>query len=223
MRDPTLEKVTNKRFEDFPATTLYIDDLSEIADVVSRTCKRLEIEVGEYKITDKSELQEIAERFPDGRFSDIRIEGYDPYVSFDFRSFAVSAYVSDDSIQARGVVSMVRDIVARGKKRKPALLINILSNILVAAGVWQLISKEYVLGLALLLLSLVTIPIAVRYDMKNSVIIHSRRRSEVTTFFQRKKDDVAIAIIAAALGGIVTYVLTKYVLRRLPNSAATSR
>ena len=207
-----MEKITSKRFDDFPATTLYIDDFSEIADLISQTCDRLEIKAGEYKITETSELQALAEKFPEGRFSDIYINGYDPYISFDIRSFGISAYVSDDSIETRGLVSIVRDIVARGEKRRPALLITMFSNVSVAAGVWQLLSKEYVFGIALLILSLVVLPLAVAYDMKNSVIIHSKRRGEVTTFFQRKKDDVVIAIIAAVLGGVVTYALTKYVL-----------
>ena len=207
-----MERVTTKRFDDFPATTLYIDDFSEIIDTLFEACKRIEIKVGEYKITDKAELQALAEKFPDGRFSDVRIEAYDPYISFDFRSFAVSAYVSHDSIELRGVISKVRDIVARGKKKRPSLPISTLSYITVAVGVWQLLSKEYFLGAVLLLLSLAVIPLAVRFDMKNNVVIHSKRRGEVTSFLQRKRDDILISLISAILGGVVTYLLTKYVL-----------
>ena len=65
------------------------------------------------------------------------------------------------------------------------------------------------MGSLLIILSLASIPISVGYGMKNTVIVHSQSRGSVRTFFERKKDDIALAFIAAFLGGAITYLTTK--------------
>ena len=65
------------------------------------------------------------------------------------------------------------------------------------------------MGALLIFLSFATIPMGVRYNMKNKVIVHSQQRSDVKTFFERKKDDIALVVISATLGGIIAYMITK--------------
>ncbi|MDO8789897.1 MAG: hypothetical protein Q7J42_17615 [Sulfuritalea sp.] len=204
-----MEKITNKISEDFPPTTLYLDDLAQIVEVLAQACKEIEIKTGEYKITDPSELTELASKFPAGRFDHVYLKGYDPFISIDLRTYGVSAYISEDTLVQRGIVSKVRDIVNSGKKKNPGWFYVALSNVAVLVGTWQIVSKEYVVGALLILLSLATIPLNVRSGMKNKVIVHSQQRSEVKTFFERKKDDIALAGISAILGGIVGYMITK--------------
>jgi hypothetical protein len=207
-----LEKITSRRIEDFPPTTLYLDDLSEIVGVMAQACSHIEIKSGDYKITDASELDVLASRFPSGRFDDVYLQGYDPYISIGLRKHAISAYISEDALEQRGIVSKVRDIINDGKKRNPEWLFAALSNIAVAVGMWQIISKEYYVGALLVLLSFAIIPISVNYGMKNKVVIHSKKRGEVKTFIERKKDDISLAVISALLGGAITYVVTKFML-----------
>jgi hypothetical protein len=103
-----LERNSNKILEDFPPTTLYIDDLAEIIEVFREGCKRVEVAAGEYKIADMSELEALAAKFSGDRFIDVKIQGNDPYVSVEFRPYAVRAYISEDSLEQRGVISKVR-------------------------------------------------------------------------------------------------------------------
>lgn len=208
-RESILEKITNKISEDFPPTTLYLDDLSQIVEVLVQSCKKIEVKTGDYKITDPSELNALASKFPAGRFDHVYLQGYDPYVSIELRTSGVSAYISEDTLVQRGIVSKIRDIVNSGKKKNPGWFYGALSNVAAFAGTWQIISKEYVVGALLVFLSLATIPISVRYGMKNKVIVHSQRRSDVKTFFERKKDDIALAAISATLGGVIAYMITK--------------
>ena len=204
-----MERVTNKRIEDFPPTTLYLDDLAEIVNIVANACQRIEVRAGDYKITDARELTELASKFPTGRFADVCIQGYQPYLSADFRTYGVSVYISEDTLEQRGIVSKVRDIVIGGKKKNPGWLYGALSNIAAGVGAWQLMSKEYVVGGLLLFLSLAAVPVTVRHGMKNKVIVHSKSCGEVKPFFERKKDDIALAVISAILGGAVGYAITK--------------
>jgi len=201
----------SRRFEDFPSATLYLDDLSEILGTLAKACKSIEVRAGDYKICDPAELHVLASQFPKGRFGHIYLQGNDPYVSIDLRTSGVSAYISKDTLEQRGLVSKIRDIVQRGKKRNlhPGWLFSGLSNIAVIVATWQFISKEYLMGSLLIILSLASIPISVGYGMKNTVIVHSQSRGSVRTFFERKKDDIALAFIAAFLGGAITYLTTK--------------
>ena len=112
-----MEKITSKRSEDFPPATLYLDDLSQIVEVLAQACKRIEVKTGDYKITDPSELNALASKFPAGRFDHICLQGYDPYISSDLKTYGVSAYNSEDTLVQRGIVSTIREIVNSGKKR----------------------------------------------------------------------------------------------------------
>lgn len=207
-----MERIETKRFEDFPSTALYLDDLSEIIDTLAKVCRTIEVKAGDYKITDPTELPKLASQFSEGRFNGVYITGEGPYVSVDLRTSGISVYVSQDTLELRGLVAKVRDIVVRGKKRNPHLgwFFSGLSNIAMVVAVWQFMSKEYSLGALLAVLSLASIPISVSYGMKNSVIVYSQPRGSVKTFFERKRDDIALAVIAAFLGGVVTYLTTKF-------------
>lgn len=213
VRELILEKIGSRRMEDFPPTTLYLDDLSEIVGIFTKACKCIEIKAGDYKITDPAELEALATKFPNGRFESIYLQGYEPYISLDLRTFGVTAYISDDTLEQRGVVAKVRDILNKGKKKSPRLLFYALTYIAAFVGTWQIISKDYLLGLPLIGLSLVSISVSVNYGMKNKVVVHSHLRGTAKTFFERKKDDIALAVISAflgaLLGGVITYLLRK--------------
>lgn len=164
------------------------------------------------KITDLAELTELATKFPSGRFDDVFIQGYEPYISVDLRTFGVSAYISADTVEQRGVIARISDVVSRGKKRSPYRLYVVLVSLAMLVGIWQVFAKEYVLGTALVVLSFVSIPFAVRCGMKNEVIIHSETKGATKSFLERKKDDIALAVIAAFIGGAVTYLFTKFLI-----------
>lgn len=204
-----MEKITNKRIEDFPPATLYLDDLSQIVEVLAKACKVIEVKTGDYKITDPSELNALASKFPAGRFDDIYLKCNDPYLSIDLKTYGVSAYISEDTLVQRGIISTIREIVNGGKKTNPEWFYPVLINIPLLVGLSQLISKEYIMGALLIFLSLATVPMGVRYSMKNKVIVHSQQRSEMKTFFERKKDDIALVAISATLGAVIAYMITK--------------
>jgi hypothetical protein len=198
-------------FEDFPSATLYLDDLSEIFGILAEACDKVEVTAGDYEICDPDELDALASKFPQGRFGHIHLQGYDPYIAIDLRTSGVSANISKDTFEQRGLVSKLRDIVQRGKKRNlhPGWLFTGLSHISILGFAWQLFSKEYLMGALLFSLSIASLWISVRYNMKNKVIVHSQRRGSVRTFFERKKDDIALSFIAALFGGAITYLITK--------------
>lgn len=205
-----MERVSNKHIEDFPASTLYLDDLTEIIDTFAQACKEIEVTAGDFKITDTSELKALAAKFTDGRFADVKIQGYDPYVSLELWSFRARAYISEDSLDQRGVVSKIREVLHRQRKMRPDLVVDIASGLLLAIFIWQLIVEAYLLSTPFLLAAVALSTFSVRMRIKNTVIVYSKNRNEVNSFFQRKKDDVLLAVISAALGAAASYAATKF-------------
>jgi hypothetical protein len=205
-----LERVSNKLVDDFPAATLYLDDLAEIVDTFVQACKKIDVTAGEFKIADPSELSALAAKFPDGRFADITIQGYEPYVSLELWSFRARAYVSEDSLEQRGVVSKVREVIHRRRKVRPDRVIDIAAAISLCIGLWQVMSKTYLLGGPLLFAAFALVPLSSRMRSKNTVLVYAKSRADSKSFFQRKKDDVLLAVIAAAFGAAASYAVAKF-------------
>jgi hypothetical protein len=204
-----LERVSNKLIDDFPAATLYLDDLTEIVDTFAQACKNIDVSAGEFKIADPSELSALAAKFPNGRFADIKIQGYDPYVSLELWSYRARAYVSEDSLEQRGVVSKIREVLHQHRKMRPDRVIDIAAAFSLCIGIWQVMGKTYLLGGPLVFAAFALFPLSGRMRSR-TVLVYAKKRADVKSFFQRKKDDVLLAVIAAAFGAAASYAATKF-------------
>ena len=78
----SLKKIGNKRIEDFPPTTIYLDDLVEVVSILSETCKEVEIRYLRIATNDGAELIELAKNFTDDALM-MSIKSYNPYISID--------------------------------------------------------------------------------------------------------------------------------------------
>lgn len=203
-----MERVASRSFEDFPATTIYLDDLQEIVEIIGNTCGRIEIVAGDYRISDPKEIPLLADKFGD-RFDSMSIQGREPYISIDLRSYGVRAYISEDSAVQMGIVARIREVLNRGKRRSFGWLYNVLTTGLAFSGAVAIMAKEYGVGFVMLAGSFVLIPLSVKSEMKNKVVVHTRARGQVMTFFQRRKEDILIAAISAGLGGAITHLISK--------------
>ena len=203
-----MERVSNKHDENLPAATLYLDDVIEIIDTFSKACTRLEISAGEYKIADPTELKALADKFPVGKFEDLKIQGFEPFVSLELRSYGARTYISEDSLEQRVVVTSAREVLQRCRKIKPDNLVNITFFALIALTAWSVTAKSYYLVGSLALASFTLLTITLNFRM-NTIIVYTRTRADSKTFFQRKKDEVLLAVIAAALGAAASYAVIK--------------
>lgn len=204
-----MDRIGNRSFEDFPATTLFLDDVRDIIEVFEDTCQRFEVKANEYKITSASELGDLAAKFPGGRLDDIYIQGYDPYVSVDLRSFRVRAYVSDDTPVQMGVVAKVREIVDRGKRWTATPVLYVPGWILSMLGVGLLVWDRPALGVSAMSFAASATALSWLMLKRQSVIVYAIERGTRSGFFKRKRDEVVLALIAAAAGSLITYVTTK--------------
>ena len=204
-----MERVSNKYHEDYPAATLYIEDVLELVDTFSQACEGIEISAGEYKISNPAELNALASKFTDDKFDYLKIQGYKPYVSLELRAFGARTYISEDSLEQRGVIAKVREVLHRSKKIRPELFANIGIAVMFAIAGWQIQTKAYYVGALALFIAFSLPYVSTRLRMRSTVVVYTKSRAEAKGFFQRKKDDVVLALISAALGAAASYAATK--------------
>ena len=73
--------------------------------------------------------------------------------------------------------------------------------------------KQYLPGLGLFLLSYLFVFFKENYRKRRTVIVYAEPRGAVKSFMVRKKDDLRLAAISplsAVLGGVIMYLITKY-------------
>lgn len=205
-----MKKVGNKRFEDFPAAKLYLDDILEIVHVLEDSCDDVQISTGGFDDIKPSEIKELAASLGNNRFDDIYIKSYHPYISFDLRSFGISAYISEDTLVQHGIVSKFREIVEKRKKRYFGSLNNILGLFPMAAFGISVANNEWLFAALFIGLSFLMIWPLVKYQMANKVIVLNSLKRNENSLFSRKKDEILVALISAIIGALVSFALVKY-------------
>ncbi|EIC23012.1 hypothetical protein [Thiorhodovibrio frisius] len=105
-----MKKTGSKSFEDFPSTTLYLNDLKDLINVLAENCEEVKIRTEGYDDISPDEIDELIENLNKEKFEDIFISAYRPYITVDLRSFGIRVYISEDNIVERGVVSKIREI-----------------------------------------------------------------------------------------------------------------
>jgi hypothetical protein len=205
-----VERISNRYHEDLPATTLYLDDISEIIDTFAQVCEQIEVSAGEYRITSSTELEMLAGKFPDGKFLDLEIRGRGPSVSLDLNAKGARIYISEDSIVQRGVIAKARELIERGRKFRLKYLVLVAYFGLCFVGVWQTSDKNYTLAVPAFLAALVFLTKGLDFASKITVVVYTKRRVEMKGFFERKKDDIFLAVISAVAGAALAYLVPKY-------------
>lgn len=205
-----MKKSGSKSFEDFPSTTLYLDDLKEILSVLSANCEEVKLRTGDYDDVKPEELDELASSLKSERFQDIYIQAHHPNISIDLRSFGIRAYISEDDVIQRGVISKIREVVARKERRYFGKVLNVIGILPPAACAISFVMGEYAFSAAMLLLSFLMIFPTVKYQMAHKVIVMPENQETRTPFLKRKKDELLVALVAAFVGAIISFVLVKY-------------
>lgn len=205
-----MKKTEITRFEDFPAAKLYIEDLKEILDIIGNNCEKVEFRTGEYEEVLPSELDDLVKNMNKKRFDDIYIKANHPYVSVDIRSYGVSAYISEDSLTQHGLISKIRNIIDRRKKKCFGVVANTLCYLPMVGFGSALSQGEWGLAGIFIALSLLMIWPLVKYQMEQKVVVLTSSISETESFLVRRKDELFVALIAALLGALVSFLLVKY-------------
>lgn len=215
-----MKKIGNKTYDDFPTSTLYLDDLRDIVKVFEEVCTEVTVKSGGNEIEGSAEIEALAKSFSRGRFDDIRIQGYGPFVSLGMGPRTAWAYISEDDAVQVGLIAQVREIFLRGKRwRKtgwaygPSFVFSGFTGYLFAQAVLEPGREHALAALAAtavaIVLAIVSTVIVFR---TRSIIVRTEERSAHSTFLSRNRDKLALVVLGALLGaistGLVTWIIT---------------
>jgi len=205
-----MKTTDSKSFEDFPSTTLYLNDLKEILIVLTENCEEVKIRTEKYNDITPDEIDELIKNLNKEKFDDIFISAYRPYITVDLRSFGVSIYISEDNIVERGVVSKIREITEKNERKHFGKVSNLLPLIPASSVGIALFESEYGISALLVVLTLVMIYPVIKYQMRNKVIVITKDKELRSSFIIRKKDELIVALVAAFVGALISFALFKY-------------
>lgn len=205
-----MKKDGDQRFEDFPPTNLYLDDILELIDFIESVGENIEIKIGEYSLDNKEEIFTFIDNHPKDRFPEICIKSYSPYISIELRTYKIFAYISEDTAEQQGVVAKLRGIVSQRQKKFFKFYTGLPLYVLGAMLGIFLSTENPALILIPLIIGLICISPVVNFQQKNSVVIRTYKKGERKSFFVRNKDQIVLSIFSALLGGAAALLIAKY-------------
>lgn len=205
-----MKKTGTTRFEDFPAAKLYIEDIKEIVNIIESSCEKVTIRTGDFDEVLPSEIDDLVTSLNKKRFDDIFISAYSPYVSVDLRSYGVSAYIGEDELVQHGIVSKIREILEKRKKKYFGSVVNALGYLPMVGFGAALTRGEWGLAGIFIALSFLMIGPIVKYQMSQKVVMLTSSVNEKESFLTRRKDELLVASISALIGALVSFILIKY-------------
>lgn len=208
-----MEKIRKQKSyrRSYGPVVIWLEDLTEIVALLKENCKDVQISTESYKFGTVDELKEhlgSAVQFA------LEIDGSGPYVSVDFNRRSATLHVSAGA-QAAYIFDEIDTIVARRQRRFPTTYrLSFLMAVLVIS-----LAGSYFLQIYLAVRSG---PVADAYNAvqialslwfvwatfvtsRRTSVINLQRRSEARPFFDRIKDQLALLLIGACIGGVVTF------------------
>jgi hypothetical protein len=117
-KDPAMERITPSLSSAYPPVKLYLDDLEEIEDIVQGS-DQLYFELGEYRFDN---INEVAERSSDQRFSRLIIWSFEPHLAIRVGEHtSLECYSFRDHTKASGIFYQL-DRVLTKCARKPKFI-----------------------------------------------------------------------------------------------------
>jgi hypothetical protein len=155
-----MEKIRDSVNKELPPLRLYLDDLREVFEVLSKhRAKNIEILTCGYKVTNVDELGKL----PEEQTRELYINSSEPYLHIWLTQSTGKIYTGDDSIESEGLASRIEKILLRGKIFYPYLPKNniwiaFLLGLPLAAGILLQNKILAIIGLIISLISTILLP-----------------------------------------------------------------
>ena len=211
-----MEKIERNSDEDFPATTLYLDDLKDILRAVSSVCKKVEIRTEDYKLNNLEEIDTLAEKYTKGRFPNIYVQSYEPHFSLNIATSRISIYTNQGTFELKGLIAEVKGIANRGKKPFYTLRYRLFYIVLSLLGGFLVFSGNYEFWGPLVAVYFGVAAWLIPIELRNRVVVKTQPRGSTPNFFKRNRDNIILAAFSALLGALFgslgTYIVTRFLL-----------
>ncbi|EGQ8391440.1 TPA: hypothetical protein ACMDPN_003562 [Vibrio cholerae] len=204
------KKNKSRLIENFPPAVLYLDDIEKIVAILEKSFDTVSLSTEEFDEVTSEELLKLASQTEGERFNRLQIKCREPHISLEFLPYKITAYISDERPETIGAIELIRGII-HSRKRRLFRLIKWSSFVVPGVLVGLFISgSDKVLALGALISAILIGILSVRYEMSSSVIVKTTTKSDTPNILSRNSESLIVAILAALVGSVVSYVLTKY-------------
>ena len=204
------KKSKSRLIENFPPAVLYLDDIEKIVTILEKSFDTVSLSTEEFDEVTSEELLKLASQTEGERFNRLQIKCREPHISLEFLPYKITAFISDERPETIGAIELIKGIIHSRKRRLFRL---IKWSGLVVPGVLVglfLSGSDKVLALGALISAILIGILSVRYEMSSSVIVKTTTKSDTPNILSRNSESLIVAILAALVGSVVSYVLTKY-------------
>ena len=206
-----MEKVKKNLLKNYPILRLYKSDLEKIFKLFKDHYPEIEIVADGFKLDDFSELSKINKQ----EIFDFEISAHNPFLSVDFSRNSARIYLSDeDDIKLRGLADKIADILSERKSYLRFFANPWTPNLICLIGFILIfsLSKEVKTPLYLFPFYILFIGLwyfwGIKIATKKHSLIYLYDYSSAPSFFKRNKDRILLAILSAAIGGIITLIIS---------------
>jgi len=199
--DPSISK-------EYLPLILYLEDLSNIVQVLGDAGKSPKISTTEYSFESVAELQK---QYGSGDLTALRIESNSPHLSIEMTCMAARLYVGSSQPEAAGLMWKINAILLRCRRRGSWLYSlpgSVGVGALLGSSIPILFLWDALAGLTAVLVWGFWMAWSFRITRRRYCLIILRPRSEVAGFVRRNKDQLVLAIIATVLGAILGVIGT---------------
>ncbi|KAF5052430.1 hypothetical protein DSECCO2_408920 [anaerobic digester metagenome] len=198
-----MKKATTGKHFKYPMCRFFKDDIIQIHETLTQNCSRVELTIEKFELESISELDII----PLYKASNLRLRGYDPYITFTLNNHSNELYISDDEDTAlRGMKSKIEDIISQRKVKYrylfswPAILIIgfVIGNISRATFPPHNISDS-IINIVLVTILVTYFYINWRKNLRSYSVVYLKGSIHDLSFIERNSD----SLIVTTLGGLI--------------------
>jgi hypothetical protein len=205
-----MERNIQSHGEHLKPVLLYRDDIEQIVERLREVSPNVELSTEEHKFND---LKEWAEQKRD-YFTNMQLRTTNPYVSLQLKENEIWLFIVEDTAQSRGAFEKIKRILADHTRPSakvmnpwmPSLVCNLCSiSFFLTLWVkdWTILSVTAILMLGCV--CWLWWAFHTRFH-KYSIII-PKYRTDAPNFWKRNSDKIAVAIIAAVFGSLLTLLI----------------
>ncbi|WP_440886006.1 hypothetical protein [Vibrio campbellii] len=204
------KKSKSRLIENFPPAVLYLDDIEKIVAILEKSFDTVSLSTEEFDEVTSEELLKLASQTEGERFNRLQIKCREPHVRLEFLPYKITAFISDERPETIGAIELIKGII-HSRKRRLFRLIKWSGMVVPGVLVGLFLSgSDKVLALGALISAILIGILSVRYEMSSSVIVKTTTKSDTPNIMSRNSESLIVAVLAALVGSVVSYVLTKY-------------
>ena len=206
-----MKKIVKSYCEIIKPVKLYLDDLTEIVEILKGACEEVCIQIEDVQLDDLDEISSLRKEV----IFDISVRGYEPYVSVEMKPHTIHLYIQEDTPESRGLLEKVKTVLLRCRRftlfldNAPYIFGTLLGF---SIGIFVILKERPmvfgILNLALFMAVVLSFKFVFNEKLKHYTTVVLKYKIETPGFFKRNKDRILLALISASIGAIVTYILT---------------